>query len=272
MGMTYSPYSGDGNGNTGCKTLDQVTSDMQAIHTAGFNTVRIYATDCNQLENVHQATQSLGMSMILGVFFNSAGSAQSDLDNQMGNITSYFQSQGGYGGIDLVTIGNEAISSGTANAGQLSGFLSSARASLAGSGYQGPVSTALIVGDWQQNPSLCTDVDVMASNIHPFFSDNTVQPSGTGEYVDSQIQLVKKACGGSNKPVVVTEAGWPTQGPANNGMVPSQSNQQAAIGSMRQSKNAKGIMFFSNEDDLWKAGPGVQPYELHFGCLGVFGL
>ena len=270
MGMTYSPYNGDGNGNTGCKSTDQINSDVQAIHNVGFNTVRIYATDCNQLEAVHQATQKLGMSMIIGVFFNSAGSAQSNFDDQIGDITSYFKSQGGYSGIDLVTIGNEAISSGTANAGQLSGFLAAARSSLAGSGYQGPISTSLIVADWQQNPSLCSDVDVLASNIHPFFSDNIVQPSDSGDYVDSQIQLAQKACGG-DKAVVVTEAGWPTQGPSNNGMEPSQSNQQAAISSLRGSSSAKAIMFFSNENDLWKAGAGVEEYELYFGCLGQFG-
>ena len=269
--MTYSPYSGTGNDNTGCKTPDQVTSDMQAIQAAGFNTVRIYATNCDQLVNVAEATKSLGMSMILGVYFNSASSAQQDLDDQLKDINSYFQSQGGYGGVDLITIGNEAISSGFASADQLSDHLAQARSSLSGSGYQGPISTALIVGDWQQNPSLCSDVDVLASNIHPFFSDNTVQPSDSGPYLDSQVELLQKACGGSNKPVVVTEAGWPTQGSANNGMVPSPSNQQAAIKSMRGSQSAKGIMFFSNSDDLWKAGSGVQTYELHFGCLAQFG-
>lgn len=233
--------------------------------------MRIYATDCNQLEAVHQATQSLSMSMIIGVFFNSAGSAQSDFVDQMGSITSYFESQGGYSGIDLVIIGNECISSGICSAGQLSSFLAQARSSLAGSGYQGPVSTSLILKDWLDNPSLCPDVDVLASNIHPFFSDNTVSPNGSGDYVDSQIQLVQKACGNDGKAVVVTESGWPTQGPANNGMTPSESNQQAAIGSLRASNNAKAIMFFANDNDLWKAGPAVKEYELYFGCLGQFG-
>ena len=209
--------------------------------------------------------------MIIGVFFKSAGSAQSDFDDQIGDITKYFQSQGGYSGVDLVTIGNEALSSGTSNAGQLSGFLSSARSSLSGSGYTGPISTSLIVADWQNNPSLCGDVDVYASNIHPFFSDNVVQPGDSGDYVDSQIQLVQKACGNTDKAVVVTEAGWPSQGPQNNGMTPSPDNQQASISSLRGSKAAKSIMFFANENDLWKAGPGVQEYELYFGCLHQFG-
>ena len=208
--------------------------------------------------------------MIIGIFLKQ-GSAQSDFNNDLGNITSYFQSQGAYSGVDLVVVGNEVISGGVASAGELSSYIQQARSSLRGSGYTGPVSTSLISGDWMANPSLCDDVDLYASNIHPFYSDNTVQPGGSGDYINSQIHLIQQACGNPNKAVVVTETGWPTVGSVRNGMTPSPDNQASAVKSMRDSGNATSIMFFSNSNDMWKASAGVPEWELYFGCLDQFG-
>lgn len=264
--MTYSPYQGDGGGSNSCKTSGQIANDVQNIFNAGFNTIRLYSTDCEQLQAVHEQAVSLGMRMIIGVFFNSAGSAGSDFGDQMDEITSYFGSAG-WSNVDLLVVGNEVLSSGTLDASTLAGYLQTARGKISGSGV--PITTTLIVSSWQQNPSLCAEVDMMGANIHPFFSDATVDPSDSGSYVEEQMSLTAAACGNS-KPVVVTESGWPSQGGSYKGQTAGASQQQQAISSLRGSSSSRHIMYFANDDDLWKAAPGVEEYEMHFGCISQF--
>ena len=211
------------------------------------------------------------MSMVLGIFLSSASSAQSDFNGQLKAITDYFapgSPQSGFPGVALVTVGNEALFNKYVDVGTLSGWLDQARSSLTGAGYTGPLSTVDIVSTWGSNKDLCSHVDVIASNIQPFYADNLVDPTKAGEYVDGQISDLQSVCNG--KSVVITEAGWPTQGPQNNGMTPSAANQQAFVQSLGKSKNANSIMYFSNQNDAWKAAPGVAEWEMWFGCLGSF--
>ena len=267
--MTYSPYGGDGNGQTWCKKEGEIESDIQQIASKGFKTVRIYATDCGQLEVVHKACKAHGMKMILGVFFNRGPKAnpQGDFDEQIKDITSHFS--GNYDNVELITVGNECIrENGPCTGGSLSGFISSARSILGNDGYKGDISTALTVAEWQDNPQLCSAVDVVAGQVHAFFSDSAVSPDGAGDYVAGQMDILKHLC--PNKQVVCTESGWPTQGPDYNHQQASSSNQRKAIKSLKSSHMVDKIAFFANLDDLWKAGADVPAYELHFGCLDNF--
>ena len=267
--MTYSPYGGDGKGQTWCKKEGEIESDIERIASKGFKTVRIYATDCGQLEIVDKACKAHGMKMILGVFFNRGAKAdpEADFAEQIKDITSHFS--GNYENIEVVTIGNECIREGGPCTGDsLSNFIKSARSILRNDGYSGMISSALTVAEWQDNPQLCSAVDVVAGQIHAFFSNQPVSPSDAGDYVSSQMEILERLC--PNKQVLCTESGWPTQGPDYNHQQASPSNQQEAIKSIKNSNVVDKIAFFANLDDLWKAGADVPTYELHFGCLDNF--
>ena len=265
--MTYTPYAGSAGGPSRCKTSSEVASDIAAIAQKGFKTVRMYTVDdCNQLEAVHAACKTSGLTMIVGVFFKDAGSCESAMASQLKVITSYFS--GNYAGIDLITIGNECISAGTCKANQLAGLVSSAKETLKSAGYSGPVSTALIVSDWNENKAaLCPVVDVVAAQIHPFFSDQTVQPSSAGSYFESQYKQVQGACG-SGKPVLCTETGWPSGGGSYKGQTAGTEQQAAAIKSLQGNKYVGKTVFFANANDEWKGGQ--EEYEKYFGCLDHF--
>ena len=59
--VAYTPYNAD----QSCKTTSQVAADFQKIH--GFEVVRLYGTDCNQISNVIAATQG-SVKLLLGIF------------------------------------------------------------------------------------------------------------------------------------------------------------------------------------------------------------
>ena len=262
--MTYVPYGGDGRSQTWCKHDDEIAEDIAAIAGKGFSAVRIYSTDdCEQLPAVHKACKAHGLKLILGIFFKDDAAAE--YAAQVGGITDYFS--GNYDDVALVLVGNECISSGTCDAGTLAELVAEAKTELAGSGYGGPVSTALIVSDWQDNAdALCDAADVVAGQIHPFFSTEPVEPDAAGDYFDSQFDLLQGLC--EDKPVLCTEVGWPHKGSAYRAQTPGAQAQAAAIGAIRGSRNGDKAVYFSNADDMWKFGQ--QDYEMYFGCLDQF--
>ena len=59
--VAYTPYNAD----QSCKSTSQVAADFQRI--SGYEVVRLYGTDCNQISNVIAATHS-SVKLLLGIF------------------------------------------------------------------------------------------------------------------------------------------------------------------------------------------------------------
>lgn len=59
--VAYTPYNAD----QSCKSTSQVAADFQKI--SGYEVVRLYGTDCNQISNVIAATHS-SVKLLLGIF------------------------------------------------------------------------------------------------------------------------------------------------------------------------------------------------------------
>jgi exo-beta-1,3-glucanase (GH17 family) len=238
--------------------------EISAIAAKGFSAVRIYATDCNQLENVGAACKQYGLKMIIGIFIESSGICQ-DTYNQLNEIVSYFN--GNYENVELVAIGNEALFNGYCSGAELAAFISHCASTLKGAGYSGPITTTDTVAALQANAgALCPVIDVVAANMYSFFNGN-VSPGDSGTFIAGQIQMLQKSC--PNKEVYNLECGWPSQGPSYMNAVPSAENQAAFIKSVMEADSCGHTVFFTAENDMWKndGSPSVEPY---FGCLSQF--
>lgn len=255
-GMTFSPYTESGN----CMSQSEVTKNIQTIKDKGFNLVRVYSTDCNGLEYIGSACKSLGMNMILGVYIESSG--VSGAQEQVEAINKWAQ----WDMVELIVVGNEAISSGYVSASQLASFISSAKSAFSGAGYTGHVTTTEPIDIWQQygSSTLCSPVDIVGANIHPFFNSQTTAAQA-GAFALSEYQILQKICG---KDVVNLETGWPNGGNANGAAIPGPAEQQTAIHAIAKAIGSKSI-FFSYANDDWKA-PGEFGVEQHWGCADVF--
>jgi exo-beta-1,3-glucanase (GH17 family) len=254
--MTFSPYTESGN----CMTQDEVTQNIQTIKDKGFNLVRVYSTDCNSLEYIGSACKSLGMNMILGVFIESTG--VSGAQEQVDAISSWAQ----WDMVELIVVGNEAISSGYISASELASFISSAKSAFSSAGYTGHVTTTEPINIWETYgaSTLCSPVDIVGANIHPFFNSQTTAAQA-GEFALSEYKILQKICG---KDVLNLETGWPSAGSANGAAVPGPAEQQTAIHSIAQAIGSKSI-FFSYANDDWK-NPGPFGVEQFWGCANVF--
>jgi len=255
-GMTFSPYTASGN----CMTQDEVTKNIQTIKDKGFNLARVYSTDCNSLEYIGSACKSLGMNMIVGVYIESSGI--SGAQEQVDAINKWAQ----WDLVELIVVGNEAISSGYVSATQLAGFISSAKSAFSGAGYTGHVTTTEPIDIWQEygTSALCSPVDVVGANIHPFFNSQTTAEKA-GEFALSEYKILQQICG---KDVINLETGWPNAGSPNGAAIPGASEQKIAVQSIAKAIGSKSI-FFSYANDEWKS-PGSFGVEQHWGCADVF--
>jgi exo-beta-1,3-glucanase (GH17 family) len=256
-GMTYSPYTESGN----CKTKQEVLKDIKVIKQKGFNLVRVYSSDCSGLEFIGDACKELGLNMIVGVYIDSTGT--SGAQEQVQAIAKWAQ----WSMVELIVVGNEAIQSGYCDAGSLATFIASAKSTFKAAGYTGQVTTTEPINVWQQYgaSSLCSSVDLVGANIHPFFNAE-VTAEKAGEFVAAEFKILEKICSG--KDVINLETGWPNAGESNGAAVPGVSEQATAVKSIAKAVGSKSI-FFSYSNDLWKS-PGDFDVEQHWGCADVF--
>ncbi|TPR09751.1 ABC transporter family protein [Aspergillus niger] len=257
MGMTYTPYSNSG----GCKSKATVESDIETIANKGFTHIRLYSTDCSTLEYVGAAASKYGLKLILGVYISSTGT--SGAQDQVTAITEWGQ----WSMVTLIVVGNEAISDGYATASELATFISSCKSSFEAAGYTGQVTTTEPIDIWQEygSSTLCSVVDVLGANIHPFFNSETTAAEA-GTFAASEVALLKKIC--TNMDVINLETGWPSKGNANGAAVPGATEQATAIKGIRESVGELSV-FFSYANDLWK-DPGEYDVEQYWGCIDQF--
>ena len=248
LGICYSPYNGDGT----CKSQDQVNSDFEKL--GGYSIVRIYGVDCNQVSTVTSAASAKGISVFAGLL--TIGNVASDL----GSLIK--QTNGNFGPITTISIGNELVDMGKASVGDVINAIGVARETLGAAGFKGSIVTVDTFNALIANPDLCKKSDYCAANAHSYF-DGTIEPSGAGAWVKKQVSRISDAAG--RKRVVITESGWPHGGSNNGVAVASPENQKTAIQSIRDSFGSD-LFLFTAFDDKWKADGGWG-VEKNFGIM-----
>ncbi|KAI4197612.1 MAG: hypothetical protein LQ346_002957 [Caloplaca aetnensis] len=248
-GVSYSPYNGDNS----CKSAQQVAKDF--IKIGGYQVIRLYGTDCNQVANVLAATKGRSMKLFLGIFDLAQVQKEAETISKALN--------GDWSRINAISVGNEMVNKGT-DPGTVIGALGQARGLLKSSGYSGPIVTVDTMMAMVNHPELCKASDFCAINCHAFF-DGKTPPEKSGDFVKMWVDKIGKATG---KTVVVTETGWPSQGDRNNVAVPSPQNHQAAISSIGGAL-PENVIYYSAYNDLWKKNfPGSFNAEQYWGILG----
>jgi exo-beta-1,3-glucanase (GH17 family) len=187
---------------------NNVTRDMAMISQLT-NVIRLYGTDCNQTEMVLHAIDRLGltdMKIWLGVWLGNNMTTNARQVNQMYTILE----QSGTKYMKGVVIGNEVLFRQDLTLAQLSTYLTDAKSNMTAKGYNLPVATSDLGDNW--TASLAKVVDVVMSNIHPFFGGVVIDQAAAWTYSFWQSHDVAVTAGMTGKKHIISEFGWPSAG------------------------------------------------------------
>jgi exo-beta-1,3-glucanase (GH17 family)/cellulose synthase/poly-beta-1,6-N-acetylglucosamine synthase-like glycosyltransferase len=144
-----------------------------------------------------------------------------------------------------LVIGNETILRGDLTVAQLARQLDRVRAAV-----EQPVSTAEPWHVWIKHPELVEHVDYLAVHMLPYWEGIAVEEAI--DYIAARIEELERAY--PDKPIVIAEAGWPSDGRTREAAVASRSNQAMFLRRFLERARREGYIYYLMEafDQPWK--------------------
>ncbi len=152
-----------------------------------------------------------------------------------------------HGLVDIAVVGNEVLLRGDLPEQELLAYIARVKAALPD---DVPVGCVDAYFQFLERPALTAACDVLLPNCYPFWEGADIDVAA--QYLRRMHGLVKAA--GGDKPVIVTETGWPGKGQAVAGAVPSADNAMRYFIDVQQWGRGEGIklFYFSSFDEPWK--------------------
>ncbi|KAH6644085.1 glycoside hydrolase superfamily [Boeremia exigua] len=258
-GMDYTPLNSQ---RPDCLTVapsqNNITRDV-AVMSQLTNSIRLYGTDCNQTQMVIHAIQRLELSDMkiwLGVWLDDNNSTNNRQIAQTWDILDEY-------GCDYfkgIIIGNEVLYREDLTVAQLLTQITNFRQNITSHKCDLPVAMADLGDNWTAD--MATKVDVVMSNVHPFFSGTSVEDAAAWTWTFWQQNDVALTANDNNIKQVIAEVGWPSGGGTNCGGAAScTGGSVAGIDEMNlfmedwicpSLKNQTEYFWFSAFDEPWK--------------------
>ncbi|ORY94561.1 glycoside hydrolase superfamily [Syncephalastrum racemosum] len=230
-----------------CPSYDSIESDFSALKSYT-SRIRIYGLSlCNQGALAMQATQQLGMRLYLGIWVDGDPNT---FETELAALQRLVDTQEKWDNIDGLIVGSEILYRNDVTPDQLIAALDRARAVL-------PPSVAVTTADTYDHFSAAVldHVDfVMMQGVSIEQAWETL--------LDHYQETVKRLS--TDKPIRISETGWPSAGPAHGSAEASLTNQRRYLRAAVCGARTNGIemLYFSAQDEAYKGG-----VEAHFGFL-----
>jgi exo-beta-1,3-glucanase (GH17 family) len=188
---------------------NNITRDM-AVMSQMTNSVRLYGTDCNQTQMLIHAIDRLeikdSMKIWLGVWLdNNDTTTQRQIDQTWTILDDY--------GCDYfkgVIIGNEVLYRKDMSSTELLGHVTDFRKNITDHKCDLPIAMADLGDNWTGD--MATKVDIVMSNVHPFFAGVDVSEAADWTWNFWQTHDVSLTASSKGIKQVIAEVGWPTGG------------------------------------------------------------
>ncbi len=211
--VSFSPYQPDQDPREGRHpTLEQIDHDL-AVLSPHVLAVRTYSTQ-NGLDAVPELAQRRGLTVTAGAWLD----GRPELDDR--EVEGLIRIARTYPNINRLIVGNEAIMRGDITVEEAIRQIRRVRSEVTV-----PVSVAETWDIWLAHPELVREVDYMAVHILPYWDG--VPAGQAAEYVMMRYRQLRDAYPGV--PIVISEVGWPSEGPWRMGAEPSLVNQAMFI-------------------------------------------
>jgi glucan 1,3-beta-glucosidase len=237
-GLCFSPYL-EGQ-SPGAQVSEQQIRDRLAIVRPHTRWVRSFScTDGH--EHTPRIAHEMGMRTLVGAWLGT------DRDINEREIEGAI-AVGRAGHADILAIGNEVLLREDLDEDELLGCIERVRQALPGVKI-GYVDAYYL---FEKHPRITAACDVILTNCYPFWEGCPRDQALA--YMQSMVRRTQAVAQG--KPVVISETGWPDQGSAFHGAVPSVEGAMRYFIDTQQWSLEEGIdvFYFAAFDEAWKTG------------------
>ncbi|KAL8841218.1 MAG: hypothetical protein Q9170_001007 [Blastenia crenularia] len=259
---------------------NNVTRDV-AMLSQLTNAIRLYGTDCNQTEMVLHAIDKLGLTDVkvwLGIWLDNNVTSNARGLAAMNDILSKYGADPFLG----VIVGNEVLYRDDMTETALAKVLSDVRKNMTALNVDLPLATSDLGDKW--TAGMASEVDIVMSNIHPFFAGKTpdTAASWTWDFWDRKDRILTA---GTTKKNIISEVGWPSEGGKDCGGVNCTAGISGSVAGIDEMNTfmdsfvcqslANGTEFFWFEafDEPWKQKlnePAMgKEWEDHWGLMDL---
>lgn len=196
-GVAFSPWDSGQDPNRGAKVKPQLMWDRLQLIRDDALVVRTYGVD-GGLEDAGWLMHMLGKRTVIGAWI---GPDEESNAIQLATLVRLAKA----GDVDVAVVGSEVLYRGDLEASQLLDLLRQAREQIPA---HIPVTTADTWRSFLDNPELLPAVDLVYANYYPYWEGVAIEDA-VQTLAGWHDELLMYAEG---KPVMVSEAGWPSAG------------------------------------------------------------
>ncbi|TQV73640.1 glycosyl hydrolase [Aliikangiella marina] len=235
-GISFSPYiAGQAPGTEISAAQIETRLDIIADKVSWIRSFS--CTEGNEL--IPQIAKSRGLKTLVGAWLDD------DLNNNEKEIANLIKvAKDGY--VDIVAVGNEVLLREDLSESQLIDYLERVKAALP----ELEVGYVDAYYEFEVHPKIAQACDVILANCYPFWEGCALDYSIL--YMKDMYRRAIKAGGG--KKVIITETGWPNQGPSELAAEPSLVNaMKYFVGTYQWADEEEiEVFYFSSFDEAWK--------------------
>jgi len=237
-GLCFSPYL-EGQAPGAKVSEAQIRARLQIIrpHTRWIRTFS--CTDGH--EQTPRIAHELGMKTLVGAWL---GTHRAINEREIEGAIRVARA----GHADIVAVGNEVLLRGDVKEDELLAYIERVRQALPGVTI-GYVDAYFL---FEKHPRVTAACDVVLTNCYPFWEGCPREQAIA--YMQTMVQRTRAVAGG--KRVIVSETGWPDQGSAFHGAVPSVEGAMRYFVDTQLWAEQEGIevFYFAAFDEAWKVG------------------
>lgn len=235
-GISFSPY-GEGQ-KPGDKVSEEQIQQRLAVISSSTNWIRSFSCSKGN-ELIPKAAKEMGLKTLVGAWLDE------DLENNEKEIENLIN-LGKAGLVDIAAVGNEVLLREELTENQLVEYIQRVKAALPDI----EVGYVDAYYEFEDHPKIAEQCDVILANCYPFWEGCALEYSIL--YMKDMYRRAAKVAQG--KKVIITETGWPDQGPIEWGAEPSYVNaMKYFIGTYQWAAEENiEVFYFSSFDEKWK--------------------
>ncbi|HWF64968.1 MAG TPA: glycosyltransferase, partial [Rhizomicrobium sp.] len=240
-------------------TPERIDRDLKQLSRVTGH-IRTYTVD-GGMDKVPEIARRYGVTVSLGIWI-SPDLVKNEQQIELGIKTALANRRV----VDRVIVGNETQLFGYVSEEQLDAYLDRVRAALPA---RIKVTTAEPWSTWIVIPEVAAHVDVIFVHLLPYWE--RVHINGAMRFIGQHFDIMQQTF--PRKPIIIGEAGWPSEGRTLGQAQASLSNEAYFVREFVQFAQEKGYDYYLLEgfDEPWKASGPAGAVEAYWGLFDATG-